>query len=255
MPKSPLVFRLVHRVAAGLGYQLEKYPPPETLEGDLKLLLERGKVDAVLDVGAFDGCYHQRLRQIGYQGQIFSFEPVASWFQKIEEASKTDPKWEVFNLALGDEEKETAINVSNVSSFSSLLPKTKYCLEEFPRLTKDMGQQPIPMRRLDVILRELTAKHPIRSIFLKVDTQGYDLHVLRGAGEWIHRFAGVQVELPIKHLYEGVPDMKDFLTELEGMGLDVVGIYPVAHDEKFRLVEADCLLQNTAVVTTSAANR
>lgn len=47
-----------------------------------------------------------------YAGEILSFEPVTSAFEKLADAASADPKWRAYKLALGSEESTQTINVA-----------------------------------------------------------------------------------------------------------------------------------------------
>jgi hypothetical protein len=57
------------------------------------------------------------------------------------------------------------------------------------------------------VFAEVTAHVPDPKVLLKVDTQGYDLEVVEGAAEVLCRVAALQLVLPVKHVYDGVPGL------------------------------------------------
>src|ERR1700686_1867632 len=67
----------------------------------LRRLLTQLDVDCVLDVGANRGQFAQELRGIGYNGQIISFEPIASEFSVLRRKFANDSKWRGYQIALG----------------------------------------------------------------------------------------------------------------------------------------------------------
>jgi len=104
-----------------LGLELKYYNLNNSFNFRLKHFLDLKEIDCVLDVGANSGQFSKNLRRIGYKRQIISFEPILSAFNELKKNSKKDKKWEVFNFALGDDEKESEINISQNSLSSSIL--------------------------------------------------------------------------------------------------------------------------------------
>ena len=72
-------------------------------------------------------------------------------------------------------------------------------------------------------------------IFLKMDTQGYDKEAFAGMSSQIPNLFGLQSELSVVPLYEGMPHYTD--TEYEAAGLFVVN-----RDASGRVIEYDCLM-------------
>src|SRR6185312_9362363 len=83
-----------------LGYHVGSFPPVDSLAYHLKLLLSRLEIDCVIDVGAHDGEFARFLRDLGYQGEIVSFEPVKATFERLCAAFAGDPHWRGLNVAL-----------------------------------------------------------------------------------------------------------------------------------------------------------
>lgn len=93
--------------------------------------------------------------------------------------------------------------------------------------------------------QELQAAHHFGKPFLKMDTQGFDLQVLRGGAQCLHHFLGLQSEVSVIPIYEGMPSWKQALAEYEAQGFALSGLYPVSHDEQLRVVEFDALMTRT----------
>ena len=187
-------------------------------------MFDRLGVDCVLDVGAMDGRYGEMLRGIGYRGPILSFEPVARNLDLLERKVAGDPLWTVVPLALGSADEERTIHVLSATNFSSLLPINPYGRRSFPGETDKTSEEVVTIRRLDGLMPELTSVPDDSSIFLKLDTQGYDLEVLAGAAGCLDRVVGLQIEMSLKPIYSGMPDMTEALTALRELGFDPTGV-------------------------------
>ena len=99
----------------GRGWDIIRWTGLQHPLGQRMRLLRHYGVTVVLDVGANEGQYGRELRLAGYKGRIVSFEPMAAPFAKLATAARSDPGWDVVQLALGEANAETEINVSRNS--------------------------------------------------------------------------------------------------------------------------------------------
>jgi hypothetical protein len=98
----------------------------------------------------------------------------------------------------------------------------------------------VAVRRLDDLVAEGLHVGP-GGVWLKLDTQGWDLEVLRGAGRTLAWISGLQIELSALPIYEGSPDYLTVLNELRRLGFGIVALVPVTHDTAGRVIEFDCV--------------
>ena len=76
--------------------------------------------------------------------------------------------------------------------------------------------------------------------YLKVDTQGFEAEVLRGAGDVLDRFVAVQAELALIPLYTNQPDWLEIVLWMRERGFEVATMVCNAADRrKGRAVEYD----------------
>lgn len=209
------------------------------LEQLLWILRERD-VQVVLDVGANTGQFAVRLRRAGYRGRIESFEPVPETAAALREAANEDPRWRVHELALGEEDGTAVINVTP-GTLSSLLAPSEYG-RQWSRKMRQVREQEIQVRRLDSLWDEVVGADA-GAVFLKMDTQGFDLQAFRGAGERVAELAGLQSEAALLTLYEGMPRLPELLAEYEAAGFDTSGIYTISVERPTqRVIEVDLLM-------------
>ena len=62
---------------------------------------------------------------------------------------------------------------------------------------------------------------------MKIDTQGYEDRVLKGATELLNRTTGVQLELSLIPLYKGQLLYDEIIKKLEAIGFELWSINPV----------------------------
>jgi FkbM family methyltransferase len=183
------------------GYDISRFAHTTHPLARRQRILQYYEIDTVFDIGANSGHFARELREdIGYTHRILSFEPLSQVFKLLKENAKTDSAWEVFNYAIGDANEKREINIAGNSLSSSLLNILPTHLESAPD-SRYVGQEVIEIRTLDSIYGDLckTAKN----VYMKIDTQGFENKVLKGAENSLARIDTVQVEMSLIPLYEG----------------------------------------------------
>jgi FkbM family methyltransferase len=206
--------------------------------------LRSRNVDLMLDVGANTGQFGLSLRAAGFQGEILSFEPVNSVFSRLENTAHGDERWRVHKLALGAASGRATINVSENTVFSSILPQTA-AAQEHHSAAMVQRREEIDVATLDEIFEPF--RH--RRAFLKIDTQGFERHVLDGGTESLRLIQGVQLELPIVHLYESTWSLAEAVEYMRERNFVVSQIRPTGFPtvDPVSLVEVDCVFRRSDV--------
>jgi FkbM family methyltransferase len=233
----------VKRLARRAGYDIVPFDPAGgSLATHLMTLFELVGVNCVLDVGGHQGWYGRMLAEMGYDGYIVSFEPVRENFEALSRASASNPRWTVHHVALGSSDGTTTINVARRSDFSSLWPTNTYGLQQFPLMSDPIRTEEVRIARLDTIFDSVVAHVEAPRIFLKMDTQGNDVEVFRGAQQSLPRIEALQAELYFREVYTGAPLFGEALQELREGGFELTGIYPVGRGERLEVIDADCIM-------------
>lgn len=188
----------------------------ETAASRFVAILEQNRVDTVIDVGANTGQTAAELRAFGFAGNIISYEPIKQCHEELMVKSASDPKWSIAErCALGDEEGTIELLVSEGSSLSSVRTPTEVMAQALPKV-RAASHERVPIHRLDKLMKkEMKA---LGNVFLKIDAQGHDMAVLRGAEGIAKHLAGVKIEMSLLPLYEGETLYLDILTYLHKKG-------------------------------------
>jgi FkbM family methyltransferase len=219
MKNLSLVKSLVTQLPRFFGLELVSCPTAE-----VALLCNCG-ITKILDIGANVGWYAQRIRRLGYTGQIMSFEPISSVFEQLKTAAQRDSRWHTLNYGLGDYDGKAVINVSENSAFSSLLDRTGLLNQEY--FNSDyINQEEITVTRLDSVFDKFQSIED--KILLKIDVQGYEQQLLMGAEKSLPHIQGIQLELSFSEHYKGEKLFMDMVTFLSDKGFTLVGLNPLS---------------------------
>ena len=210
------------------------------LSEHMRRLFTAHRVDCAFDVGAHRGKYRRFLRyEVGFGGLVVSVEPIAELAAALEMRARHTPLWQVHHCALGAAPGKAVLNVMASSDFSSFLAPEHSATAQYAARNVVERKVEVEVRTLEQLAAGL-AQQP-RSIFLKLDTQGYDLEVLRGAGRSLESVVALQSEVPFQPIYAGMPDWRKSITRITELGFSLAGLYAVSRDASLRLIEADCV--------------
>ncbi|MCW7540546.1 FkbM family methyltransferase [Aquabacterium sp. A7-Y] len=208
----------------------------------LRRLLADLEVDCVYDVGAHHGEYVDVLRKSGYRGLVLSFEPQPLAAQVLRRKAAGDAFWHIEELALSDRDGEMPLNIMRGTQFSSLSSPRHDEAPIFRSCNAVREVVTVQTETLATAYRRLQARHGFRRPFLKLDTQGFDVAIVRSAGEVLQQFVGLQSELAVKRLYESSVDFREALTFYQSCGFELSALVPNNAGHFPRLVEADCIM-------------
>jgi FkbM family methyltransferase len=219
----------VRAVARHAGFELHRYIPARSQAAQLEAMLAFHRVNLVFDVGANAGQFGRELRHhIGYRGRIVSFEPLESAHRQLRRAAAADASWIVADrAAIGSSEGEIEINVAANSVSSSALPM----LDAHVKAAPDSAYTRVEKAKLHTL--DSLAGAYLRAgdvAYLKVDTQGYESEVLKGAQDTLARVKGLQLEISLVQLYHGQKLFTELLADISAMGFVLWGLAPAFAD-------------------------
>jgi FkbM family methyltransferase len=219
------------------GLDLVRYKPEYSPQYSLVKLLDTFKINTFIDVGANTGQTGKSLRDNSFDGTILSFEPTSKAFSVLEKNAKKYSDWKTFNYALGDRDGDIKINVSQNLQSSSILPMLPIHSNADPA-TKYISNEKTKIFKLDTIWPKFIKKKG--RVFLKLDTQGYEDKILKGAKKSIKNIDGIQLEMSLVPLYRGEKTYKEMLKKLDAQGLQLYQLYPGFTDPSSgRLLQLD----------------
>ena len=200
-------------------------------------------ISCVIDVGANVGQFGIDIRRNGFSGQIVSFEPVNEVYKTLANTVGKHKPWVAFQLGIGSAESIQDINVSgNDGLSSSLLKMGKVHMSNFPK-SLTVSSQKVSVSTLDKQL-EVLGIDPGK-ILLKLDVQGYEAEVLKGAAKSLSKIPLCFLEVSIVPLYEGEITLLPILNLLSESGHQVVDIFRGLKTKNGQLLQVDILTKLT----------
>jgi FkbM family methyltransferase len=223
--------RITKKIFQNFGILIRKYNPATSEELRRIKLLEHYNIDLVFDIGANKGQYASGIIDAGYKNKIVSFEPLTSAYSVIQAESKKYGNWTVApRCAIGAKNEQIEINISANSVSSTLLNMLDSHVEGAPE-SKIIGKEKVQVFPLDEIGTNYTAA--AKSVFLKIDVQGFEQEVLKGATAIIEKAKGIEMEISLIPLYENqnwlLPQVLEYMTE---KGFIMTSIVPAFTDHK-----------------------
>ena len=205
-----------------IGYDVTRFNPASNPLARRRELLKTYAINVVLDVGANTGQFAQQMRvDLGYSDRIVSFEPLSFEFEQLSKNAKGDHKWKVINCALGEGDSTMDINIAGNSGSSSLLKMLPAHVSAEPKSTY-VSKEVINIISLDSIIDSLCLKND--NIYLKIDTQGYENKVIKGAEKSLSRIGSIHLEMSLTPLYEDEILFGEMHTLLTNKGYSLVSI-------------------------------
>jgi len=144
---------------------------------DIKRLSQAWKypIEVFFDVGANNGQTTSRARYHFGSCRIIAFEPHPETFGHLTKNATKIPNVELLNLALGSEVGKRVMFEYDNSVINSLLPDAQYTV----RFDKDANRKiSVDCTTIDMVCSEARIT---KIDVLKIDTEGFDFEVLKGA--------------------------------------------------------------------------
>ncbi|HYI61143.1 MAG TPA: FkbM family methyltransferase [Acidimicrobiales bacterium] len=190
----------------------------------------------VLDVGANRGQFALEVCRSAPAAAVLSFEPLPAASATFRAIFAEIASVELRTVALGSATGPAVLHVAEADDSSSLLAISELQSTTFPG-THEAETLDITTSTLDAEVEGYPLTEPA---LLKLDVQGAELEVIRGARATLDQVTWVYVECSFQAFYTGQPLAHEIVAELREHGLALTGIGPATRIGG-RVVQADLL--------------
>ncbi len=169
----------------------------------------------ILDIGAHVGSESVAIRSAFPDSVVYAFEPSRESFVKLSGTAEITPGLKPIHAAVSDHEGEAVISIARNPELNSLLAMSAQGVRQWGASAETVERERVRVRTLDAWAEETGVA---RIDAMKIDVQGAELRVLRGAERVLKNVAAVYAEALIAELYDGCATLSDIDIHLRERG-------------------------------------
>lgn len=221
----------IDRIAKGVARRLDRWSDRRQLGrvdsgifdftdclATVQVINKHHQARRLCDIGANVGHWSYVMHQLNpHLEDVVMFEPQAGLITKLHGLSLPGVNKHIYQCALGEAEQKLALTGGTASA--SLLATADNQHNYFPGSVTTESEQ-VEVKVLDEVYRSDGLEYPD---LIKLDVQGYELNVLKGAQEVLARARYLVIELSLREFYQGQPplwELWQFLDEARYVMLD-----------------------------------
>lgn len=201
----------------------------------LALLKEKGyKPDLILDIGAYHGHWTDDMNKIYPNSKYLLYEAIDyNELYKFNNSSNIKK----YNCLLNDKIEEVNWYEKKNTGDSMFREKTKHFIncDVIKRSTIDLNSH-----ESSVIINN----ENIKNVFIKIDCQGAEIPILKGATNFFNKTDFILLEIPLFGQYnEGVPNFLEHIKYMDSIGFIPYDMLENHYDNNF-CIQVDVLFIN-----------
>ena len=166
-------------------------------------------IRTVFDIGSNEGKKAKQYSKLFPEASVYCLEPVPQTFAKLESwAKRQGDRVQAFNLAIGSARGFATMHSNQTHSGGSSLIGRRSPGESYLEI-------PVRVETLDALADRLNVQD---QIFVKIDTEGFDMEVVKGGQQLLRRAHAVTIEIAISNAPDGRPGFREFIDTMHALG-------------------------------------
>ncbi len=202
--------------------------------------------DHVIDIGANEGQFFEKFsNDFGNPVTADLFEPIPEMIERLRRKWKTG-SITIHPFALGSQNTSAKLNmhVNHLPSSSLLQAQVDAAIFETIDIS-DQKQIEIEVRRIDDVV-DIESLEQKSCILMKLDVQGFELEVLKGAHSTLGLVHAVLTEINFDTLYENQASFSEIVNYLKGFDFQYAGSISQALGSNGRCIYVDAVFYKQA---------
>jgi FkbM family methyltransferase len=233
----------IRKLFQQFGYDIVRYKPAfvrNQAEGigfgeDLEWLKDFA-FKSIIDIGANEGQFSDKMRRLFPSATIHAFEPLPGVFARLNNNFAQDAQFISYNTGLGEQPGHLEFWENDYSPSSSFLDLANSHKQHFEDATESKKVS-VTVDRLDNIFLNKKLDSPL---LIKIDVQGFEDKVIRGGTNTLRQADMIICELSFIELYKGQPLFHDIYESLKLLGFNYAGsIEQLRSPGKNQILQAD----------------
>lgn len=202
----------------------------------------------VIDVGAAGGI-HARWERFGSNLRVFLFEPEKDAYDQLVSAFGSDRRMKVFDCALSEDGNDVTVHLTRWPRATSVYPTSREyvemsCIRDHYDVVKTVK---LRSKRLADVYDESDLD------FLKIDTEGYELPILRGGVSLLDSCVGLELEVYFHQVRIGQPLFAEVDSYCRGKGFTFMDFEDVNRNDSAHFLLPSRRLESRGFTSTAEA--
>ncbi len=182
----------------------------------------------VIDIGAAGGI-HRRWERFGSNLKIFLFEPEKHAFDKLVDAHGSDKRMKVFDCALSENGQEITVHLTKWPRSSSVYPTSKEYVE-----ASHIRDHYEVVELVNLNSKRLADVYVDPDLdLIKIDTEGYELPILKGGNNLLDSCIGLEIEVYFQQVRIGQHYFADVDSYCRSKGFTFIDFEGVGKEDDY----------------------
>ena len=180
------------------------------------------KISTIVDIGGHEGIYAENFYNKNVK-KFYIFEPQKKYFNILKNKFKKISKIKIYNYAVGNKNESKLLKIGSLDTTSTLTKIQEnsnwYKIKKIILFNKGfLDQYKVNIKRLDSINEIKNLK---KISLIKIDTEGYELRVLKGAEKTLKKVNFIIIEIHQNKMYKNY-NPKKIIKFLENKNFKII---------------------------------